>query len=64
MFKFVSLVPKQVIEDSYVIDNIKYIDTLNILTKDIDNKDYRLSTVRTNIRTRENRYEKSLHLQG
>lgn len=47
MFKFVSLVPKQVIEDSYVIDNIKYIDTdtLNILTKDIDNKDYSLFTI-------------------
>lgn len=42
MLKFVSLVPKKVREDYYVIDKIKYIDTdtLSILTKDIENKDY------------------------
>ena len=44
MFKFVSLVPKKVRKDYYVIDKIKYIDTdtLDILTVDIENKNYSL----------------------
>lgn len=42
MLKFVSLVPKKVRENYYVIDKIKYIDTdtLDIVTKEIENKPY------------------------
>lgn len=42
MLKFVSLVPKKVRENYYVIDKIKYIDTdtLDIVTKEIKNKPY------------------------
>ena len=42
MLKFVSLVPKKVRKDYYVIDKIKYIDTdtLDIVTKEIENKPY------------------------
>ena len=42
MLKFVSLVPKKVRKDYYVIDKIKYIDTdtLDLITEQIKNKPY------------------------